>query len=103
MAMKSPPHPGESVRYDCLEPLGLSVTEGAKVLGVTRQTLNNLVNGKSGISAEMALRLSKAFGSTAEAWLRLQVYYDLAQVRLNEDKIQVKRVPRPDDQTSGAV
>ena len=101
MPMKNPPHPGESVRYDCLEPLGLSVTAGAKVLGVTRQTLNNLVNGKSGISAEMALRLSKAFGSTPEAWLKLQLNYDLAQVRLHEDKIQVKRVPRPDDRMSG--
>ena len=59
MPMKNPPHPGETVRYDCLEPLGLSVTEGAKVLGVTRQALNNLVNGKSGISPEMAIRLQK--------------------------------------------
>lgn len=97
MPMKNPPHPGESVRYDCLEPLGLTVTQGAKVLGVTRQTLNNLVNGKSGISAEMAFRLAKAFGSTPEAWFKLQLYYDLAQVRLYEDKIQVERVPRPDD------
>ena len=64
--MKNPPHPGETVRYDCLEPLGLAVTEGAKALGVTRQALNNLVNGKSGISPEMAIRLSKAFGSSPE-------------------------------------
>ena len=67
MAMKSPPHPGSSVPFDCLEPLGLSVTEGTKVLGVTRQALNNLVNGKAGISPEMAIRLDKAFGGTAEA------------------------------------
>ncbi len=64
--MNNPPHPGETVRYDCLEPLGLTVTEGAKALGVTRQALNNLVNGKSGISPEIAIRLSKAFGSSPE-------------------------------------
>lgn len=92
MAMKNPPHPGETVRYDCLEPLGLSVTEGAKVLGVTRQALNNLVNGKSGISPEMAIRLSKAFGSSPETWLKMQLDYDLAKVRQHEDRIQVKRV-----------
>jgi addiction module HigA family antidote len=62
MRMKNPPHPGQSVRYDCLEPLGLTVTEGAEILGVRRQTLNNLVNGKTGISPEMAIRLDKAFG-----------------------------------------
>ena len=65
MPMKNPPHPGLHVRHDCLETLGLSVTEGAKVLGVTRQALNNLVNGKSGISPEMAIRLSKAFGGSS--------------------------------------
>ena len=95
MPMKNPPHPGLSVRLDCLEPLGLSVTEGAKVLGVTRQTLNNLVNAKSGISPEMAIRLSKAFGSNPEIWLGMQLDYDLAQVRQHEDKIQVERVMRP--------
>src|SRR2546423_645569 len=78
MSMKNPTHPGLVVRHDCLEPLGLSVTAGAKVLGVTRQTLNNVVNGKSGISPEMAIRLSKAFGSTPETWLRMQLAYDLA-------------------------
>ena len=96
--MKTPPHPGETVRCDCLDPLGLSVTEGAKVLGVSRQALNNLVNGKSGISPEMAIRLSKAFGSSPETWLRMQLDYDLAQARQQEDKIQVKRVQRPEDQ-----
>ncbi len=94
MTMKNPPHPGLTVRHDCLESLGLTVTEGAKVLGVTRQALNNLVNGKSGISPEMALRLSKAFGSSPETWLGMQLDYDLAQARLHEDRIQVKRVPR---------
>ena len=100
MTMKNPPHPGETVRYDCLDPLGLKVTKGAKVLGVTRQTLNNLVNGNSGISPEMAIRLSKAFGSSAETWLRLQMDYDLARARQGKDKIRVKRVPWPHDQQS---
>ena len=96
--MKNPPHPGETVRYDCLDPLDLTVTEGAKVLGVTRQALNNLVNGKSGISPEMALRLSKAFGSSPETWLKMQLDYDLAQARQREDRIHVKRVQRPQEQ-----
>ncbi|MFP5223807.1 MAG: HigA family addiction module antitoxin [Acidobacteriota bacterium] len=93
--MKTPPHPGQSVRHDCLEPLGLSVTEGAKALGVSRQALNNLVNGKSGISPEMAIRLSKAFGGTPEVWLRLQMAYDLSQARQHEDEIIVARVAAP--------
>jgi antitoxin HigA-1 len=92
MPMKNPIHPGRIVRYDCLEPLGLSVTEGAKVLGVTRQALNNVVNGKAGISPNMAIRLSKAFGSTPETWLRMQLAYDLAQARKDESKIKVKRL-----------
>ena len=96
--MKNPPNPGETVRYDCLEPLGLTVTEGAKALGVTRQALSNLVNGKSGISPEMAIRLSKAFGSSPETWLKMQLDYDLAQAMQRSDKIQVKRVQRPHDQ-----
>ena len=94
MAMKNPPHPGLTVRHDCLEPLGLTVTAGAKVLGVTRQALNNLVNGKSGISSEMAVRLAKAFGSNAETWLGIQMDYDLAQVRRREKEINVRRVMR---------
>jgi addiction module HigA family antidote len=98
MPMKNPLHPGLSVRYDCLEPLGLTVTEGAKVLDVTRQALNNLVNGKAAISPEMAIRLDKAFGGGAETWLRLQAAYDLAQAEKGRDKIKVRRVasqPRP--------
>src|SRR6202790_3614550 len=91
MPMKNPPHPGGSIRRACLEPLGLSVTEGARVLGVTRQTLNNVVNGKSGISPEMAIRLSKAFGSTPETWLRMQLAYDLAAAREGEMRIKVRR------------
>jgi antitoxin HigA-1 len=91
MPMKNPVHPGRVVRHDCLEPLGLSVTAGAKVLCVTRQALNNVVNGKAGISPEMAIRLSKAFGSTAETWLRMQLTYDLAAARKNEGNIRVRR------------
>jgi antitoxin HigA-1 len=86
-----PSHPGAIVRYDCIGPLGLTVTQAAKILGVTRQALNNLVNGKAGVSAEMAVRLSKAFGSEPEFWLRLQMNYDLAQVRRREGDINVKR------------
>jgi addiction module HigA family antidote len=89
--MKNPVHPGQIVRHDCLEPLGLSVTAGAKVLGVSRQALNNILNGKSGISPEMAIRLTKAFGSTEETWLRMQLAYDLAAARKNESKIKVRR------------
>ena len=91
MPMKHPPHPGRSIRTACLERLGLSVTEGAEILGVTRQTLNNVINGKSGISPQMAIRLSKAFGSTPETWLRMQLAYDLAQARKDESKIKVRR------------
>jgi addiction module HigA family antidote len=92
--MKNPPHPGLSVRRDCLEPLGLSVTKAAKALGVTRQALNNLVNGKGGISPEMAIRLDKAFGGSAEVWLGLQLDYDLAGARKREREIKVRRIPR---------
>ncbi|MGA2769861.1 MAG: HigA family addiction module antitoxin [Bryobacteraceae bacterium] len=97
MPMKNPPHPGRSIRNACLEPLGLSVTEGAKVLGVTRQTLSNVINGKSGISPEMAIRLSKAFGSTPETWLRMQVACDLAAARKDESKIKVYRQHVPQE------
>jgi addiction module HigA family antidote len=88
MPMKNPPHPGASVRMFCIEDAGLSVTEAAKILGVTRQTLNNLVNEKSGISAEMAIRLSKAFGGSAESWLRMQAAYDLAQAQKKDIDVQ---------------
>ena len=79
MPMKNPPHPGKVVRVSCLEPLGISVTEGAKVLSVSHQVLSNMVNGHSRISEDMAVRLAKAFGSTTETWIRLQAAYDLAQ------------------------
>jgi antitoxin HigA-1 len=95
MPMKNPPHPGVSVRINCLEPLGLSIADAAKVLGVTRQALNNLASGKSGISPEMAVRLSKAFGSSPEVWLGMQIDFDLAQVRVRERDIKVRRYHAP--------
>lgn len=95
MSKHLPIHPGEYVRYDCIEPLSLTITDAAKALRVTRQALNSLVNGKSGVSPEMAVRLEKAFGSTAEMWLRLQAAYDLAEVKKRADLNKVKRVRRP--------
>ena len=92
MPMKNPPHPGRTIANACLEPLGLTVTAGARVLGVTRPTLSNVINGKAGISPEMSIRLEKAFGSTADAWLRMQAAYDLAQARKREKDIKVERV-----------
>ena len=97
MPMKNPVHPGRIVRSACLEPLGLSVTEGAKVLDVTRQTLTKIINGKSGVSPTMAIRLSKAFGSTPETWLRMQLAFDLAQARRDENKIKVRRQHVPQE------
>ncbi len=94
MKMKNPPHPGRIVRRECIEPLGLTVTEAAKALGVTRQALNNLVNGKSGVSPQMAIRLSKAFGGSAEVWLGLQMDYDLARAEKHADRIKVERLAR---------
>ena len=91
MPMKNPIHPGRIVKHDCLEPLGLTVTAAAKALRITRQALNNLVNERAGISPEMAIRLEKAFGSTADTWLRLQAAYDLAQARKREASIKVRR------------
>ena len=96
MPMKNPPHPGLSVRMNCLEPLGLSVTAGAKVLGVSRQALSRLINGQAGISPEMAIRLSKAFGTTPDIWIRMQATYDIAQAKGREDRIKVERYePQP--------
>lgn len=95
MPMKNPPHPGRIVRQDCLEPLGLSVTAGANILGVSRQALNNLVNERAGISPEMAIRLAKAFGSSAQTWLQMQSNYDLAQALKSESQIRVRRYRRP--------
>jgi addiction module HigA family antidote len=94
--MKNPPHPGRSIRTACLEPLDLSVTDGAKLLGVTRQALNNVINGKSAISPEMAIRLAKAFGSTAETWLKMQLAYDLAQAQKAAANIKIHRYRVPE-------
>jgi len=93
MPMKDPCHPGEIVR-ECLEGLKLNVTDGAAALGVTRTTLSRVLNGKAAVSPEMAVRLSKAFGSTAGFWMRLQMNYALAQVEKDADQIRVKRVAR---------
>ena len=92
MSMKNPPHPGLSVRHDCLEPLGLSVTEAAEKLGVSRKQLSDVVNGHSGISPQMAIRLDKAFGGGANTWYRLQAAYDLAQAMKQADQIKVERL-----------
>ena len=90
MLMKNPPHPGEIIRDMCITPLGLTVTQAAEGLGVTRKTLSLLLNGHAGISPEMAIRLSKAFGRSPESWMQLQVQYDLAQVTAHENNIVVK-------------
>lgn len=96
MPMHSPPHPGRIVRQECIEPLGLSVTATARALGVTRQTVDRLVNERAGISPEMAIRLARAFGGGPELWVDLQAAYDLAQARRHEDEIaaQVRRIER---------
>jgi antitoxin HigA-1 len=90
MTMKNPPHPGLVVLQECIEPSGLTITQAAEALGVTRNTLSELVNGKRGISPEMAVRLSKVFGGNDESWLVQQAQYDLAQVR--RDRIKLKRL-----------
>jgi len=90
MPMKNPPHPGGFVFRQCIEPLGLNITLAAKALGVTRTTLSELVNEKRGISPEMAVRLSKVFGGSAESWLVQQAQYDLAHVRA--DRIKLKKL-----------
>ena len=87
MAMFNPPHPGETIRELCLKPLGVTVTDAAKGLGVSRKTLSSLLNGRFGISPEMAIRLSKAFGGSPESWLIQQAQYDLWQVQDQEEKI----------------
>ena len=92
MLMKNPPHPGEHIRYDCIQPLGLTISAAAKELGVTRQALNNVVNGKSAISPEMAIRLSMGFGGSPDVWLTMQAQYDLAQAMQNADRIDVQRI-----------
>jgi len=88
--MYDPPHPGEVIKELCLQPLGLTVTVAAKGLGISRKTLSALLNGRFGISPEMAIRLSKAFGGSAESWLIQQAQYDLWQVMQKANEIEVK-------------
>ena len=95
MAMHNPPHPGGIVRRQCLQPLGLSVTRAAEGLGVTRQALSDLVNERRGISTEMAIRLSKAFGSTPETWLGMQMAYDLWQTREHAEQLEIEMFEMP--------
>ncbi|WP_158743027.1 HigA family addiction module antitoxin [Acidisphaera sp. L21] len=95
MEMRNPPHPGEIVREDCLEPLGLTVTAAAEWLGVSRQTLSELLNGHNGLTAEMAIRLEKAGWSNAETWLGVQLAYDLWQAKQHAGAIMVKPYPAP--------
>jgi addiction module HigA family antidote len=92
--MKDPPHIGGFIRREIIQPLGLSVTDAAEALGVTRQALNNLLNEKSALSAEMALRIEKAFGPKMDHLLRMQLEYDMAQARRREGEIKVRRVRR---------
>lgn len=90
MLMHNPPHPGELIREICIEPLGLSVTEAAKGLGITRKTLSSLLNGHSAVTPMMAIRLSKAFGGSPESWLSHQLYYDLWQAQKKTKKLKVR-------------
>ena len=90
MLMKNPPHPGGFILRECIEPLGLNITQAAEALGVSRKTLSELVNERCAISPEMAVRLSKVFGGSAESWLLQQAQYDLAHIR--RDRIKLKRL-----------
>ena len=94
MRMKDPPHIGGFIRREIVEPLGLSVTDAARALGITRQALNNLLNEKAALSAEMALRIEKAFGPRMDHLLRMQLEYEMAQARKREGAIRVRRVQR---------
>ena len=97
MPMANPPHPGEMVKYECLEPLGLSIKEAAKGLCVSPQSLSNLMRGKTSITADMAIRLAEAFGSTPEMWLRLQSSYDLWQARHKMERPRVTQFYKPQE------
>ena len=92
MQMYNPPHPGEIIKELCLEPLGLTVTRAAEALGVSRKTLSAILNGRAGISPEMAIRLSMAFDTSAESWLNQQTHYDLWLARQNQQAIKVERL-----------
>ncbi len=95
MTMHDPPHPGEVIRELCIEPLGLTVTAAAAGLGVSRKSLSELLNGRAGISPEMAIRLEGAFGGSAESWLRQQMQYALWQARRKAGRITVQRLAPP--------
>ena len=92
MQMHNPPHPGEAIRSLCLEPLGISVTDAAEALGVTRKTLSAILNGRAGISPEMALRLSIAFDTSPESWMNQQTQYDLWLAKKEKKHLRVKRL-----------
>ena len=92
MVMHKPPHPGEVLKELCIEPLGLTVTESAEALGVSRKTLSALLNGRAGISPEMALRLAKAFDTSAESWLNQQLQYDLWMAKKANKNLKVRRL-----------
>ena len=92
MKMHNPPHPGEIIRELCLEPLGLTVTDAAKALGVSRKTLSTILNGRAGISPEMAVRLSLAFNTTAESWLNQQMQFDLWHAEKGRKKLRVEKL-----------
>ena len=92
MRMYNPPHPGEIIREFCVEPLNLTVTGAAESLGITRKTLSTLLNGRAGVSPEMAIRLSRVFGRTPEGWLRLQVQFDLWKTEQSIDVSGLKRI-----------
>lgn len=92
MKMHNPPHPGEILRELCLKPLGLTVTQAAAALGVSRKTLSSILNGRGGISPEMAVRLSLAFSTTAESWMNQQVQYDLWHAERSRKKLHVARL-----------
>jgi len=96
MAMKKPVHPGKIIKYDCIEALGLNVTDTAEALGVARSTLSRVINEKASVSPEMAIRVSKAFGGTPEHWLKMQLAYDMAQMRNQIDHIHVKCLYTPE-------
>ncbi len=90
MKMHNPPHPGSVLKKLCLEPLELTVTEAAKALGVSRKTLSAILNGRAGVSPEMAVRLSIAFDTTAESWLNQQVQYDLSRAERKRKRLRVR-------------
>lgn len=109
MAKNNPTHPGLSIRYDCLEPLGLTVTAGAKALGVSRKQLSDLVNCKAGLSPEMAIRVAKVFGGDARTWYRLQAAYDIAKAEADwaalehADKIRLEPLWPPTEREEQAA